>query len=85
MEAAAPFLIPAVAAVLVAVVGALTNVSLRKREGKVDEVTEAFNQRGLLVLALKEDAEVMKGRLTSIQGDLASCKDLLRQIQEQTS
>lgn len=52
-------LIPALATVLVAAIGAVVTIGGRKREAKVTEIYEAFDERGQLVTSLKERLELV--------------------------
>lgn len=72
-----PFLIPALATVLVSIIGAAVTISGRKREGRVNEVSEAFEHRGKLVDALHERLELVERREKECQDRLENMrKDL---------
>jgi peptidoglycan hydrolase CwlO-like protein len=53
-------LVPAIATVLTAIIGAVITVSGKNREGRVNEVYQAFNNRGMLVDSLNERLQALE-------------------------
>lgn len=60
-------LIPTIATLATAVIGAIVTVSGRKRERKVTEIYEAFDERGKLVDSLKESRDENDRRIKSLE------------------
>jgi peptidoglycan hydrolase CwlO-like protein len=83
-------LVPAVATVLTAIIGAVITVSGKNREGRVNEVYQAFDNRGKLVdslnertLALEHERDELKAKVDETERKCAEeIAALRREIEE---
>lgn len=78
-------IITVVGGIITAVIGTTVNISLKKREGKVDEALRAFEQRGMLVDAQQERLDFLESETRRIKEDCATqISELKEKIQWMT-
>lgn len=75
------YLIPGLVTLITAVIGAITAVTTHKRERRVTEIHEAFEDRGKFVDSLKDRLEFLEKRDKECQADLDEMRERVKALE----